>query len=389
MSPEQRAADRKPRVLHVLASLTLGGIETWLVHMLRHRDQFSVSHETLLTKPEPGAYEDEVRRMGVPIHRLLMGSSRRAWLKRFRGFLEDKGPFDAVHSHVYLFSAPVLSAAKAAGVPVRIAHCHTARSQGRDHRSLRHRLRRAVAIAWLKRSATRRIGISDAATEEIAGSDWRSDPSASVLIYGFDFSRYAGASERGREFRRNLGLDEQAPVIGHVGRFEPVKNHAFLLKAFAALLDHKPDARLVLVGDGPIHEAIKARSDALGLAGKVLFAGATDDVPAYMTMFDLFALPSFSEGLGIVCVEAQAAGTLAVVSDAVPPEVSVIPGAIEYLSLDAGAKAWGEAFDRRLGEPSLDPAQSLAELEQSRFGIKRCIEELDAIYRTEMARAKS
>jgi len=314
---------------------------------------------------------------------VLMGSSRRAWLRRFGAFLKENGPFDGVHSHVYLFSAPVLSAAKAAGVPVRIAHCHTARSQGRDQQSLRHRLRRAVAIAWLRRSATRRIGISDAAIEEIAGRDWRSDPGASVLIYGFDFSRYAGAGERARELRRSLAIADDVSVIGHVGRFEPVKNHAFLLEAFAALLDHQPDARLVLVGDGPIREAIKGRSDALGLTGKVLFPGTTEDVPAYMAMFDLFALPSFSEGLGIVCVEAQAAGTLAVVSDVVPAEVSVVPGAIEYLSLDAGAKAWGEAFDRRLGEPSLDPARSLTEVESSRFGIRRCIDELDSIYRTQ------
>ena len=388
MSPEQRAANRKPRVLHVLASLTLGGIETWLVHMLRHRNQFSVSHEILLTRPEPGAYEAEVRGMGVPIHRVLMSGSRRAWLRAFRSFLEEQGPFDAVHSHVYLFSAPVLGAAKAAGVPVRIAHCHTARSKGRDHQTLWNRLRRAVAISWLKRSATRRVGISDAAIEEIAGPDWRADPTTSVLIYGFDFSRYAGAAERGRKLRSSLAIADGVPVIGHVGRFEPVKNHAFLLEAFAALLERKPQAQLVLVGDGPVRDQVAARSNALGLAGKVHFPGTTDDVPAYMSMFDLFALPSFSEGLGIVCVEAQAAGTLSVVSDAVPREVSVIPGAIEFLALGAGAQAWAKAFERRLDEPSCDPRESLRQVEASRFGISRCIEELDQIYRSELGPAR-
>ena len=352
MSPEDRAADRKPRVLHVLASLTLGGIETWLVHMLRNRDEFSVRHEILLTRPGHGEYEDEVRNLGIPIHRVLMGKSRRAWLRSLRRFLEEEGPFDAVHSHVYLFSAAVLSAAKAAGVPVRIAHCHTARSKGRDHQTLRHRLRRSAAIRWFKRTATRRIGISDAAIEEIAGTAWESDPSASVLIYGFDFSRYAGTAERGAGVRQSLGIDEGASVVGHVGRFEAVKNHRFLLEAFAALLEVRPGAHLVLVGDGPVRDQTIARAQSLGLSGSVHFPGTTDDVPAYMAMFDLFALPSFSEGLGIVCVEAQAAGTLSVVSDAVPREVSVLPGAIEFLSLEAGAKAWGQAFDRRLAEPA-------------------------------------
>ena len=388
MSPKGRPADRKPRVLHVLASLTLGGIETWLVHMLRNRDRFSVSHEILLTRPGRGEYEEEVRKLGIPIHRVLMGRSRRAWLRSFRQFLEEEGPFDAVHSHVYLFSAAVLADAKAAGVPVRIAHCHTARSKGRDHQTLRHRLRRFAAIRWFRRSATRKIGISDAAIEEIAGPAWQSDPDASVLIYGFDFSRYAGAAERGSELRRLLEISEDAPVVGHVGRFEPVKNHGFLLEAFAALLEARPDAHLVLVGDGPVREQTVSRARGMGLSASVHFPGTTDDVPAYMATFDLFALPSFSEGLGIVCVETQAAGTLSVVSDAVPREVSVIPGAIEFLPLDAGAQAWGKAFDRRLSEPSPDPQESLAQVEASRFGISRCIEELDQIYRDELERAR-
>lgn len=372
------------RVLHVLGSLSRGGIETWLVHMLRHRDMFSVDHEIVLTKNEPGEYEQEVREMGIPIHRLPVGWSKIAWLRSFRRFLEKGGPFAVVHSHAYFFSAPALTVAKSAGVRSRIAHCHTARSRGRDHRNFRHNLRRAIALRWLRRVATVRIGITEAAIEEIAGARWRNEQGAKVLLYGFDFDRNRGAAARAADLRDRLGIGSSSPVIGHVGRFEDVKNHAFLLEAFAASLEHLPAAHLVLVGDGPLRNEVVGRAASLGLADRIHFAGTTDDVAAFMSMFDLFVLPSWSEGLGIVCVEAQAAGTPVLASDGVPAEASVISGGVQYMPLDVGPAEWGRSIASRLREPPLDPLTCLADVEASGFGISHCIAELDNIYSSEL-----
>jgi glycosyltransferase involved in cell wall biosynthesis len=385
---EQRPAPARPRVLHVLAALSRGGVETWLMHMLRYNQMFSVEHEVLLTKSEPGDYEAEARRLGIRIHRLPIGPSKSAWLRNFRQFLEANGPFAAVHSHVYFFSAPILSIAKAAKVPVRIAHCHAARSRGGDHQTLRHKIRRSVATRWLKRVATLRIGISNAAIEEIAGSAWNSDPACTVLLYGFDFSRYHGTADRAVQLRRELGIDDDAAVVGHVGRFEPVKNHGFLLAIFSALLRHSPKVRLVLVGDGPTRGEMAAKAESLGITGRVIFAGTTDDVPAYMRMFDAFVLPSFSEGLGIVCVEAQAAGTPALVSDAVAHEAAVVEGAVQFLPLAAGAEIWADAIADALKMPRSEEGGWLDKVERSQFAIGRCIDELDGIYRSEMARSR-
>lgn len=380
------AQDHRPRVLHIVSSLGLGGIETWLVHMLRHEHEFSVRHELLLAKGDVGPYEAEVRALGIPIHRLSLSDGKLNWFGRFAKLLRERGPFAAVHSHpAPHFTAPALEAAKWAGVPIRIVHSHSARSKGDDY-PLRFRLTRRLAIAWFRLSATRRIGITEVALEEIAGKNWRRDSAASVLIYGFDFGRFLGAAERGRLVRRELRIPDDAPVVGHVGRFEPVKNHRFLLEAFAAFASQVPDARLVLVGKGGLRTEIETYSRSLGLADRVHFPGTTEDVAAYMAMFDLFALPSFSEGLGIVAVEAQAAGTPALVSETTPAEVSVVPRAVEFLPLASGAAAWGAAMKRRIAGSRPDVADWLHQVERSRFGIRRCIEELDAIYRTELER---
>ncbi len=90
---------RKPRVLHVLKSLPLGGIETWLMHVLRRdRDSF-VQHELLLMVEEPGVYEPEARELGITIHKLPKTGNWLRWFADLRRFLKAEGPFDLVHSH--------------------------------------------------------------------------------------------------------------------------------------------------------------------------------------------------------------------------------------------------------------------------------------------------
>ena len=85
---ERQVAAARPRVLHVIGTLALGGIETWLVHMLRHKNEFSVAHEILLTVDSVGPYEEEVRSLGIPIHRLPLAGNKRRWFGQFAALLQ-------------------------------------------------------------------------------------------------------------------------------------------------------------------------------------------------------------------------------------------------------------------------------------------------------------
>ncbi len=374
----------KPRVLHVLKSLPLGGIETWLMHVLRRdRDSF-VQHELLLMVEEPAAYEAEARALGIPIHKLPHRGSWMRWFGDLRRFLKDKGPFDVVHSHVaYSVSAPIIAIAKTAGVPSRIAHQHEARSLGVDFRNLRERLIRRASMTMYG-LATQRIGITEAAMEEIAGKGWRRRKDCQILLYGFDYSGFVGAAERGSELRRALDLSPSNHVIGHVGRFDPVKNHPFLLKTFAKVAKADPEARLVMIGKGRLEPEMRQLTVDLGIEERVRFAGSTQDIAAYMALFDLFLFPSFSEGLGIVCVEAQAAGTRVLTSETVPREAAVVPGGIDFMPLEAGEDRWAERIAQLLALPKPDREEWRRTVEQSAFGLDRCVRDLHAIYRAEL-----
>ncbi|MBA3511183.1 glycosyltransferase [Sphingomonas sp.] len=370
----------------MLKSLPLGGIETWLMHVLRRdRDSF-VQHELLLMVEEPGVYEPEARELGITIHKLPKTGNWLRWFADLRRFLKAEGPFDLVHSHAaYAVGAPIVAIAALAGVPSRIAHQHEARSLGADFQSLRQRLIRRGAMSLYPWAATRRIGITETAIEEIAGKAWRRKKDCSILLYGFDYSNLDGAADRARALRSDLGLDASHRVIGHVGRFAPVKNHPFLLRTFAKVAQADPTVRLVLVGEGSLEPEMKTLARDLGVGDQVRFASSTQDIAAYMALFDLFLFPSFSEGLGIVCVEAQAAGTRVLASDTVPREAAVVPDGVEFLPLAKGEEAWAARVRELLALPKPDPMEWRRQVEQSAFGLDRCVRDLHDIYREQIS----
>ena len=119
---------RALRVLHAVGKMDRGGIETWLMNLLRRTDRRDVAFDFLVETAKPGAYDEEIRDLGARI--VHVERSRRLWrygpaLGRAIG---ANGPYDVVHSHVHLFGGFVLRVAAAQSVPVRVAHSHTALS---------------------------------------------------------------------------------------------------------------------------------------------------------------------------------------------------------------------------------------------------------------------
>ncbi len=143
-----------------------------------------------------------------------------------------------------------------------------------------------------------------------------------------------------------------------------------------------------MVGTGRLQDEMRSLAEELGIVQAVRFAGATRDIAAYMALFDLFVFPSFSEGLGIVCVEAQAAGTRVLASDTVPREAAVVSEGMDFLPLAAGEDTWAERINELLALPRPNVAQWRRQVEQSAFGLDRCINDLHEVYRAELGRRR-
>jgi glycosyltransferase involved in cell wall biosynthesis len=203
-----------------------------------------------------------------------------------------------------------------------------------------------------------------------------------LIWNGAPLDEFAPRGEaRRRATRAALGLADQAPVVGTIGRLSLQKGHRYLLDAAARVLAAVPDARVVVAGDGDQEVALRAQAESLGIAPRVLFLGHRTDVPELLEAFDAFCISSTYEGTPLTLFEAMAAGK-AIVATSVDGCREVLEHGRTGLLVpprDAGALA--AALVRVLGEPGLRAALSAAAREASaRYDIGACVEQMEALY---------
>ena len=374
--------ERPLRILHVNSALSLGGIETWLVHVLRHIDRERFRMDFLVHTDQPCAHDEQVRGLGSSIVPCLDPSTRPlAYARNFKRILRERGPYDIVHSDIHHFSGYVLRLAHQAGVPVRIAHSHTDTSPvdgkaGMSRLPYLHLMKR-----WIDRHATVGLAASRQAASALFGAAWEADPRWRLLYYGIDLEPFRASVDR-VGVRAELGIPAGAFVVGHAGRFYEQKNHAFLVDIAAEIAKREPNMRLLLLGDGPLRSVIEHRVADMGMTDKVIFTGGRSDVTRLMLgAMDVFVLPSFYEGLPLAGIEAQAAGLPIVLSDIVTKEMDVVRPLVRRLSLSQSASIWAEATmaGRSVTNGGNRP-DALTLLEQSHLNIRQSVMELEDVY---------
>ncbi len=363
------------RVLHTVGSMDPGGIETWLLNVLKHIDPDLLEFHFCTFGPKPGLLAGEVERLGGRMLSCPRGLNPWSFRQQFRKILRE-GKYDVVHSHVTLFSGLVLRWAKQEGIQMRIAHSHVSEDDKPDSQARRYY--RRTMKSWVERYATQGLAASEMAAAQLFGEHWAADRRFRVLHCGIDLVPFQEPVESAR-VRRELGVPDHAPVVGHVGRFELQKNHKFLLEIFGQIQRRVPTVHFLLVGDGPLRAEIEAQSRARGLWDKMHFAGIRRDVPRLMRgAMDLFVFPSFFEGLPIAVIEAQAAGLSCLVSDTVTIEAGVLRDHFTQLSLSKGPEEWAtkaaEALQRGKDESALEA------IFQSDFCIQRSTSTLSDLY---------
>lgn len=308
------------RVLVVGMTATVGGIENFLMAYCGRIDRRRVRFD-FLTRFEDAAYPEKRAAIGNTYVIPRRSEDPVRFYREIRAFFEAHAhEYDVLWDNECMFNdmTPLQLAAEF-GIPVRIAHSHnpqnmdvSLRGRGQEvlHRTQRTQLSRWANVLWAcsERSARWACPAMDIPHAVIANA---------IDVRAFRHDRRVR-----QEVREQYGLTD-CLVVGHVGRLQYQKNQGFLLEAFSRLKVREPRARLVLAGDGPDLTDLEAKAVSLGIASDVLFLGVRDDVPRLMQAFDLFAMPSRFEGLGMAALEAQAAGLPCVLSDAVPQEAAV------------------------------------------------------------------
>jgi glycosyltransferase involved in cell wall biosynthesis len=331
--------------------LMKGGVETFILSLYRHVDRSRIQFDLALPEQSPCECEEEVTALGGRIVRFpapgqtsLSRLRRALWL-----LLRDNGPYAAIHSHMFLFSALPLGLAHRLKVPVRIVHSHVTGAEARP--GWRRSLYRLYMLPQVSRHATHVFACSGAAGEALLGPRWSHDPRAKAIPNAVSLDPFAAVLPDRTDLRKRLGLPVDTPLLGFVGRMTPVKNPFFLVEVLGRLREQLSAVELVLVGDGELRGALERHASRLGLVEAVHFLGLRRDIPEIMSALDALLLPSYSEGLPLVAIEAQAAGTPILCSEAVPPEADLGLGLVQRLPLDQGAGPWLAALSEALEIP--------------------------------------
>ncbi len=320
------------RILHVVTYMGRGGLETMIMNYYRQMDRTKVQFDFLVHRDFRADYDDEIEQLGGRIYRIgrLVPWSR-AYQQSLDAFFAAHPEYGEVHVHQDCLSAVILKAAQRHGIPVRIAHSHSS-SQDKN-------LKYLIKL-YYKRQIPRHATALFACGRD--AGDWMFGGAPyTVINNAIDAAQYRYRQAHAREVRQALGIAEDAFVIGHVGRFCPVKNHAFLLDAFDQLRRENERAVLLLVGDGELRSSMEEKAKAMGLEDRVMFTGVRSDVCDLMQAMDVFVFPSRYEGLPVSLVEAQAAGLPCIISDRVP-DACMLTDLAQKVSLEDSVQQWTE-----------------------------------------------
>ncbi len=325
------------RVLHCLSSMNRGGAETFIMNVLRGIDRTKYRFFFVLNS-DKGAYIDEIRSLGGVIYVIPSRSS--GFMKYISNldsfFKEHKGEFDAVHFHTSsLSSLEVLYYAKKHGVRNRIIHSHNTAQKGIVHNVLH----------WVNKPLCRVLANKYLACSKVA-ADWlykytNVHNKCVIINNGIDVELFKYKQENRFEIRNIHNIPSNSTIIGHVGRFDEVKNHIFLIKIFREFLNIQPDAYLVLVGIGPLKERCEKEAEILKIDNRIKFVGLQQEINKYLSAFDYFVFPSLYEGLPVALVEAQASGVTIICSDKVSSEAK-LSDSLLFFPLKASEKEWAE-----------------------------------------------
>lgn len=313
-----------------------GGVESVIMNYYRNIDRTKIQFDFLCNSYEKIAYEDEILKLGgKTIHFPARSKDYFGYKRKLESFFKEHAKeYVAIWVNVCsLANIDYLKIAKKYGIKKRIIHSHNSQNmdgklRGYLHQHNKKHIDTYATDFW--------------ACSEDAAKWFYDEPilKKCVLIHNaIDVDKMKFDPAARQKIRSQLGW-EDCYILGNIGRLHFQKNQSFILDVFAELIQEKPDARLVLVGQGEDEEMLKDKISKLCIGDKVYMAGLQSNPSEWLSAFDLFFFPSLFEGLSVVAMEAQANGVPVLASKGVIPSEVVINKNFMLYDLKDGAEEW-------------------------------------------------
>jgi glycosyltransferase involved in cell wall biosynthesis len=322
-----------------------------------------------LKGPEPAT--QWLSEQGIPVHHLGRGRFDPRLARDIVSLVRRTGAH-ILHVHGYAAADFGRVAARLAGARL-VLHEHFADPRMPGYQALADRL-----LAPLTDAA---IAVSGSTRDFLVRERFVPRERVRLVWNGAPLDEFAPVPrERARRVRREMGLPDDAVVVGTVGRLNAQKGHVHLVDA-AALLRHVDSLRFLIAGDGDLLGELRERARAAGVSDRFVFAGHRTDVPDVLGAMDVFCLSSLYEGTPLALFEAMAAGK-PIVSTAVDGCREVLTDGVTGLLVPpADPAALADALERVAGSPALRAELSRRAREESRkYDVRACVDAMQAVY---------
>lgn len=301
----------KIKIAMVTNHLGITGIGTVMMNYCKalNKEQFDLT--ILAGEPIADLYKGECKKHGIQL--IALPSRHQKSLAHYTGLWREfrKRKFEIVHVHgSSSMMAIELFIAKLAGIKHRIAHSHSCHCSNMKLQNLLNPI--------FKKLYTVSVACSEVAGDWLFGKD-----NYLILPNGFDTKEFVFSEQKRNKIRRELHIEDKV-VLGHIGRFNNVKNQRYLLEIFNDIAIKDKDIYLLLVGTGPDFDIISKLVENHQFASRIILYGESEEVVALYSTMDIFLFPSLYEGLGLVAIEAQISGLPCVISDTVPKSVKIL-----------------------------------------------------------------
>ncbi len=366
----------KIKILHVLHSFNMGGLENGVVNLLNNSNQDMFEHEICcVTKSGRAALRLKKR---IPIYEMHKreGNDWRLIPKLAR-LMKNIKP-DIVHTRNW-GTVDGIVAARLARVRAVV---HGEHGWNMDD-PMGQNIRRRIARKLLSGMVNHFVAVSEDIKQWMIKSIGISNTKVSKILNGVNTDKFCPRDNIG--IRNSLGFSSEDIVIGTVGRLDPIKDQRLLLQAFSCLKHEEKNLRLVLVGDGPEKRNLESVRKRLSIGDRVVFLGERDDVDKILSVFDLFVLPSKNEGISNTILEAMATGLPVIATDVGGNPELVKHGHTGLLFPPGGCRALVDALNFYIEQnPHMIEihGQNARERAVREFSLKRMVKEYETLYKS-------